>query len=121
MGNNTINKSIKSNPYKKSPGSLAIKISIAGFLLSLIVALIVGFTFYIESEKILVHQVVNKLRLEGRVVKPLVSKFLHTIESDVIFLSKTPPIQGVIKAIDSNDLVKKQLWTSRFKNILIEF
>jgi PAS domain S-box-containing protein len=101
--------------------SLAVKIPLAGFVLSLSIALIVGMVFYTESRQLVKDQVVDELKIESQIIKPLIENFYRESTSDITFISHTPPIRGIIQSIEHNDQSNLLLWKDRLQETFIEF
>jgi len=93
---------------------IAIQLPAAAFVLALLVAAIVGSTFYSESGRLMRDQDVEKLRLESTLVEPLLGELYSQGAADVLFLSNTPPIRGLINTINSSDGL---IWQDRLEQI----
>ena len=100
---------------------IALQLPTAAFVLALLVAAIVGSTFYSESGRLLQDQEVAELNLQSKLVEPLLDELYSQSSADVLFLSNTPPIQGLIKAINSNHQQDKLLWRDRLEQIFEQF
>ncbi len=96
---------------------IAIQLPAAAFVLALLVAAIVGSTFYSESGRLLRDQEVEKLRLESTLVEPLLAELYHQGAADVLFLSNTPPVRALITAINDHNETEKYLWRDRLEQI----
>ena len=96
---------------------IALQLPVAAFLLALLVATIVGGSFYYESERLIHEQEVKELGLQSNLVEPLLAELYKQGSSDVLFLSNTPPIQGLINSINKNDIESKRLWRDRLEQI----
>lgn len=90
------------------------------FLLSVTVASLVSFSFYFESRQLLLKQEVEDLRIQSELVEPLLAQLYQQSSSDVLFVSRTPPIQGLIKASNLDDSVDYRLWQARLEQIFSE-
>lgn len=99
---------------------LALKIPLLAFLFSLLISLIIAFTFYVESYALVKEKEMSRLSLEAEIIKPLFSEFYDQSSRNVSFLSATPPIKGLITAKNSNDEQSFSLWQSRLNSIFIE-
>jgi two-component system, sensor histidine kinase and response regulator len=98
---------------------LSFKIPLLGFLFSLVISLIIAFTFYIESYQLVSEKEMSKLSLEAEIIKPLFSKFYFQSAQDISFLSSTPPINGMIMSKKVNDEVLFSLWQQRLNSIFV--
>ena len=93
--------------------SLTLAIPATLFVLVLLVATIVGGTFYIDSEKLSYQKEITQLKIDGQFISPLLKQFYSTSASDLLFLSQTPPIEGIQQAIHANDPESERLWKHR--------
>ena len=89
-------------------------------------AVVVGLVVYTGSNNLLVEQEVDnlgdQLHLEGLRLKTSV----EVLHQDVIFLSKVPPIQGIIRTrgaggVDPRDGSSERQWRQRLATIFTEF
>ncbi len=83
--------------------SLSVKIPVAAFLLSVLVAVFVGVSFYAESERLLLKHQIDTLETESKLVKPMLGELFQQTSSDVMFLGKVPSVQYIIDAMKNND------------------
>lgn len=101
---------------------LGIQLPIASFLLSLSVALIVGLTFYFESERLVIDQELGELKHQSQLIHPLLSDFYEVPFKDTSFFSKMPAINGIIRASKNNQPEQLIEWRRRleltFKQVL---
>ncbi|NVK37768.1 MAG: response regulator [Gammaproteobacteria bacterium] len=104
-------------PIGKSTRPISLLMPVSAFCLSLIVAFIVGVIFYSESKEILLKSELKQLTTEAELVEPLLAQMYRQSSSDVLFLSHTPPIQGLIKAKQNNDKINYALWNDRLQQI----
>ncbi|VUD59627.1 Signal transduction histidine-protein kinase BarA [Thalassocella blandensis] len=100
---------------------LSVRIPLGAFALSLIIASVVGYSFYLESQKIIVKNEIKDLSIESKLVEPLLAQLYQNSASDALFLSGTPPIQGLIKSIKYNDEENYVLWEDRLQQIFEQF
>ena len=96
---------------------IALQLPVAAFLLALLVAAIVGASFYYESERLIHEQEVKELGLQSNLVEPLLAELYKQGSSDVLFLSNTPPIQGLTRSIVKKDQQGERLWRDRLEQI----
>lgn len=101
--------------------SIGLQIPVAAFLLSLTIATLVSFLFYFETQRLLTEQTSNELAVESNLVEPIIEQLYQQAQSDVLFLSKTPPILGMLKAADTKEQHNYQLWQNRLEQIFTEF
>lgn len=100
--------------------SITMQIPIATFILVLSVAFIVSFLFYFETSRLLTEQKINEVVIESNLVEPIIEQFYSQANSDILFLSKTPPIQGMLKSLKTSDAHSYQLWKGRIEQIFSE-
>ena len=96
---------------------IALQLPTAAFILALGVAGVVGGTFYYESEHLIQEQEVEELALQSNLIEPLLASLYKEGSSDVLFLSNTPPIQGLIRSINKSDIKNEKLWVDRLEQI----
>lgn len=101
---------------------LGIQLPIASFVLSLGVSLVVGLTFYFESERLVVDQELTELEHQSQLIHPLLSDFYDVPFQDASFFSKMPAIQGIVQATKNNRPEQLREWKQRleqtFKQVL---
>ncbi len=102
------------------------KMSIIFFVLILITAGTVGLIVYKAHHVALVNQEVKNLGDEANLMGIRLVSGIQTLRQDVQFLSKTPPIQGIIRTrgtggIDPLDGSTERLWRQRLMTIFTEF
>jgi PAS domain S-box-containing protein len=107
-------------PIGKSTRPISIILPLGAFLLSLLIAFIVGLTFYKESQKIIFKSEFKQLSIEGELIEPLFAQLYRQSSSDVIFLSNTPPIQGIINTQKINDKTEEFQWAGRLQQIFAQ-
>ena len=96
---------------------IALQLPLAAFFLALVVATIVGSSFYYESERLIQGQEVEELGLQSNLVEPLLAGLYKQGSSDALFLSNTPPVQGLIRSFNLNDHKNERLWRDRLEQI----
>ncbi|WDE04037.1 response regulator [Thalassomonas viridans] len=101
--------------------SLGLQIPMAAFILSVTIVVLVSLMFYVESKRLLLTQETKKLAIEAKLVEPLIEQFYAKAYSDVLFLSNTPPIMGLVKAKTRGDQYDYDLWKERLEQIFAEF
>ncbi len=104
----------------KARHPLGLKLPVAAFTLALCVALVVSFSFYLESERLILKQETEELKFETKLAEPLLAQIYSQSASDVIFLSRMPPIQGLIKSISQSDKLNYRLWQNRLERTFEE-
>ncbi|MEY8205649.1 MAG: response regulator [Bermanella sp.] len=114
------NENLKLHTVGNAKRPLAIQLPAAAFVLALVVATIVGSTFYSESGRLLRDQEVEKLRLESALVEPLLAQLYNQGAADVLFLSNTPPIHALVRAIGQNKPQETAIWRDRLEQIFEE-
>jgi len=116
------NQSDLSNKLKLNPvrWSLGFKVPLAGFVLSLTIALVVGITFYKESYQLVIDKEVTELKLESQIIDTLFTSYYFQGVNDLKFLSGVPPIKKIREAEQLNDKESFELWRSRLQVILFE-
>lgn len=90
--------------------SISMKIPIAAFVLVLSVATLVIFLFYVETERLLTQQTSNEVAIESNLVEPMIEQLYRPVNSDILFLSRTPGVQGILESFESNDKYNYRLW-----------
>ncbi len=90
------------------------------FVLSVTLTIVVGASFYWDSSALLKEQEIEKLQARAETVEPAITSLYQQSSSDVRFLSRTPPIQGMITAFDNNDTADFDLWHDRLEQIFSE-
>ncbi|WP_210418719.1 response regulator [Aliikangiella coralliicola] len=98
----------------------AITIPAASFVLAIVVSLLVGGIFYLDTERLVRSQEIEELKIESQLVEPLLSNFYKQAYGDVLFLSRTPAIQEFIQSENQNDEINRALWQSRIEQIFSE-
>jgi PAS domain S-box-containing protein len=101
--------------------SISMQIPIAAFVLVLSVSTLVSFLFYFETGRLLTQQTSNEVAIESNLVEPIIEQLYSQANSDILFLSRTPPIQGMIDSLKQNDTHNYQLWKNRMEQIFSEF
>ncbi len=99
---------------------LGVILPIAAFLLALSVAVLVSFSFYFESERLIRKNSVEKLRIESALVEPLLEQLYRQSSSDVLFLSQTPPVEGLIDSKVKGETFEYDLWRDSLTIIFSE-
>ena len=102
----------------KYPQSLWI--SLYGFMLTTIVIVIVVGVFYYETKDFFREMQQQELEINASYIDPIVRDIYEHLEGDLLFLSRTPPVQGIIKSLKHNDKVNDKLWRKRLNIILTE-
>lgn len=80
----------------------------------------------VSSSKALTNLVSKQMELEGENSVTSINTTLKTIQSDILYLSKTPPVQGIVRArenkgIDPQDQSTYNAWISRMTIIFSSF
>ncbi len=101
--------------------SISMQIPIAAFVLVLSVSTLVSFLFYFETQRLLTQQAKSEVAIESNLVDPIIEQLYSQANSDILFLSRTPPIQGMIESLKKNDTHNYQLWKNRIEQIFSEF
>ena len=101
--------------------SISLQIPITAFVLVLSVSTLVSFLFYFETERLLTKQTSNEIAIESNLVEPIIEQLYSQAHSDILFLSRTPPIKGIINSIDAADEHNLLLWRNRIEQIFSEF
>ncbi|MBU2871353.1 response regulator [Colwellia sp. E2M01] len=101
--------------------SISVQIPVAAFILVVSVTTLVSVLFYFETERLLSQKIINEVAIESELVEPLIEQLYSKASSDVLFLSQTPPIQGILKASFENDMANKKIWQQRLEQIFSQF
>lgn len=88
----------------KASRPLAIQLPIAAFILSLSVMLIVSFSFYFESERLVYKQRSEELRTESKFIQLLFEQLYREVYSDVIFLSRIPTVHELVNVTHNKNI-----------------
>ncbi|NIB44254.1 response regulator [Pseudomaricurvus alkylphenolicus] len=96
---------------------LGLQMPLAAFLLVLIVALLVSFSFYFESERLVHKKGLELLKLEAKLVQPLLAQLYQQSASDVTFLAGTPPINAIARATLEGREKDAKVWAGRLQTI----
>ncbi len=88
--------------------------------------LAVGTFNIISSRQYLIDSISRSMRNEGGNSTKVLTLFLDNFRSDVLYLSETPPIQGIVRAraakgIDPQDKSTYQEWVNRLEIIFTSF
>lgn len=80
----------------------------------------------VNSRQYLIDSVVRSLTNESQSGGATINLFLDVFKSDILYLSETPPIQGMIRArankgIDPEDKSTYESWNTRLEIIFISF
>ncbi|TYK66377.1 response regulator [Colwellia echini] len=121
-----IHNPVKSNSLKllnvgKARLSISLQIPIAAFILVVTVTTVISVLFYFETERLLVQQTNSEIIIQSNLVEPMIEQLYEQANSDILFLSRTPPIQGMLKAITDNDEHNYLLWQNRIEQIFSQF
>lgn len=92
---------------------LAFKIPLAAFILTITTAIVIGTTFYIESNNIVIQKRLKDVEDNGQLLSLLINNFYEDLNSDVMFLYGTPPVQAITQSNDE----ELDVWKTRLKTI----
>ncbi len=98
---------------RKPQRPLGIFMPMVTFILTLVVSLAVSFTYYIEDKYRIVQEEIKVLDSHSAFIQPLLRSAFEQVHQDVIFLSRTPPVQGIIEAKEQNNQEQFELWKDR--------
>ncbi len=96
----------------------SVTIPLIAFTISITITFLVAFSFYKDTKSLITEYKNQELMVEGALVEPLIKNFYTRLYNDVLFLSKTPPINGIMNAIETNNFEQENVWKDRFKQIL---
>ena len=82
---------------------LSILIPIITFILTLLTSATVGYTYYIESERLLIKNKLDSLKDEGQLMQPLLLNLFEQASQDAVILSQTQGIKLLLDAINKKD------------------
>lgn len=71
---------------------LGLQLPLAALVLSLVISAVVGMSFYVQSESVLVEQEGNQLRVKSNLVRSLLINHYSKAAQDVLFLSRDPEL-----------------------------
>ena len=105
---------------------IATKIGALAFALILVTAGSVGVMVYQGSNAVLVRQELDNLGWDARLAGVRLVSGIEALRQDVLFLSQTPPIQGIVRArvaggVDPRDGSSERIWRQRLAVIFREF
>ncbi|MBC8286781.1 MAG: PAS domain S-box protein [Nitrospinae bacterium] len=111
---------------KKISFGISKKIQLLNAVLVLVSALVLGVVFYNEAEKIILKNKLGELSENVSVYKLGILDKLTNLEGNTVFLSKVPPIQGIIRSERNNgkdplDGSSYEEWKARLSIIFSEF
>jgi len=93
--------------------ALSIKIPIAVFLVTIITASVVGITFYVESEQLVINKETNVLAIDAEKIRTQLTGFYKELYNDAIFLNKTQPIRAILEEKRNGNQAKIDQWAER--------
>lgn len=96
---------------------LSIRIPLAAFFITIITALVVGTTFHVESNDIVIEKRLKDVERSGNLLSTLLNNFYEDLNDDVVFLYGTPPVQEIIKAYANKNKQQKEVWQTRLESI----
>ncbi len=99
---------------------LSVQLPVMAFVLAMLVAGVVGFSFYFESERLVLNQEVSELKNQSHLVEPLLAQLYRQSAADTLLLANTPPIQGIAHALNVNDKKDLKLWKDRLQQIFFQ-
>jgi len=102
----------------KYPQSLWI--SLYGSILTAIVIVVVSSLYYYETKNLFQKIQSQELELDARYITPVITDTYNHITADLTFLSRTPPIQGIIQSLANNDGELNLLWRTRLNTLFTE-
>ncbi|MCT7956174.1 methyl-accepting chemotaxis protein [Laspinema palackyanum] len=102
------------------------KLLVLLFLSTLIPVAIVGGYSTLSYRKVLTELLYNQMVRQGTDSESKISSFLKNVKADILYLSQTPPVQGIVrsranKGIDPQDKSSYQDWKSRLEIIFNSF
>jgi len=85
-------------------------------------ALLLGIFFFTQTSENALRVRTGELEAEAELVSPLMQTVFTKMRSDIVFLSRTPPVQGLIRSmkndgIDPYDGSTTSLWIKRLETI----
>ncbi len=87
------------------------------FILAITVSVLVSGIYYIDAVKVTQEQQYKTVISQGDFVDSLLKTIYQKSKSDLAFLSKVPPIQGMIQSLSQRDENSYQQWNGRLKSI----
>jgi len=87
------------------------------FILVLLVTFMVSSIYSTDNEKLAKQQKMAELAIQGDFIEPLLKSIYQESRKDLVFLSKTPEIQGIIDSLRENKPLDYQLWQQRLSAI----
>lgn len=96
---------------------IVILLPAALFVLILIVSITASFTFNNESNRLLSEQQNEELNQKVHLIGSLLSQLYRNTSADTLFLSQTPPIQNIIKALKDDNEADFNAWQDSLETI----
>jgi len=102
--------------------SIVHRLSLSFVLLVTISSGVVGSLFYFKTTDLLIKHALNDIAAEVKDASKMLQAVINVHDEDVIFLSKTPPVQGILKTRinklnDSQNVFSYEQWLSKLENI----
>lgn len=124
MDINVGDNSVKQEKNKNFLFSIGTKISVFIFIMILLISLTISGSYYIQTNRIIVQNEISQLEIDTRMLSPNFTSIYKEVKDDNLILSKMPPIQGVIRASQNNDIDPRdgsstEVWKSRLANIFM--
>lgn len=91
------------------------------FTLALVISVFISALFYIDAGTLVRENQLNSLKTESTLVEPLLINFYREAYGDVLLLSGTPPIQGIVQAVEQGNQEEKNVWQGRLAQIFSQF
>jgi PAS domain S-box-containing protein len=106
--------------------SLSLRLSAAFITLLITAALAVGYLFDQGRADVLEQRYRDHLRRHAEGVAGEIQRFVNGLQRDVLFLARTPPIQGIRRALDGGGTDSPgnsslQQWQERLQQIFLAF
>jgi C4-dicarboxylate-specific signal transduction histidine kinase len=106
--------------------SLPLRLAAAFIALLIAAALAIGYLFDRGRAEVLEQRHLERLKRHAESSADEVERYIRRLQSDVLFLAHTPPIQGIRRAIeggglDTSDGSSLQQWQERLQQIFLAF
>jgi len=99
----------------KYPQTLTIPLF--AFILAIAVTIVTSVTYFIDSNKLMSQQRLIQLEKKADFMEKLLQGIYIKSEHNIIFLTKTPPIQNIANAIENGEHESDKIWRSRLQTI----
>lgn len=87
------------------------------FILAITISIMVSSIYYVDAVKVVQKQEYKTLKNQGDFIELLLKNIYQESKDDLVFLSKMPPIQGMVQSLNQQNKVAYDLWYERLNII----